>query len=166
MAKKFMLTLIALSALIFSACGGGTPAADPVFDEPGITDPVAPEADPIAPLDDPGMTDEGIAVPETDDGMAMPGDAGTIPVQLNTMDIQMPDSVPMGTVEFQITNANDVEYNFVIEGPGMMAELPGELAPGETDMLVIDVEPGEYTVYSFPADQPDQVTIATFFVAG
>lgn len=159
MYKKLMFTLVALSALVFSACGGGEETA-PVIDEPSMTDPIAPDEDPIMPQDDePGMQDQ-------DEGMMAPEDTNMVPVELGAMDIQMPESVPAGPVEFIVTNTDSVEQHFIIEGPGMMAELPGELAPGETDMLMMDMEPGEYMVYTFPVDQPEQVTMATLFVMG
>jgi hypothetical protein len=157
MYTKFIVSLLVLSALVFSACGGDEP--------PPATDPVMPQEEPVAPVDEP-MQDEELAAPEADDELAIPANGDVIPIELGATDIQVPAAVPAGLVEFQVTNTNDVEMGFGIEGAGVLAELPNELAPGETDVLMVDIAPGEYTVYSYPADQPDQITTTTISVSG
>ena len=74
-------------------------------------------------------------------------EAGTVNVGLIEYQIDMPASVPAGTVTFNITNNGTMEHSFHIEGNGIDQELEPHLQPGESGTLTVDLAPGTYTVY-------------------
>ena len=85
-------------------------------------------------------------------------------VTLADFSINVPESIPSGNVIFEISNEGNVEHSFRIEGP-VEAELDTPLLPGETQQLEVNLEPGDYRIYSPLNDDATQgmdmqVTIA------
>jgi plastocyanin len=82
-------------------------------------------------------------------GPVMAGD-GPIPVvevRLTEFAIQMPTTVPPGSVTFSVTNAGTMEHNFEVEGQGIETKFDTNLKPGETRSLEVDLAAGTYMVY-------------------
>jgi uncharacterized cupredoxin-like copper-binding protein len=70
-----------------------------------------------------------------------------VQIDLTEYSINMPDGLPAGKQEFQVTNHGKEQHSFVIEGPGTHQELPGKLSGGSTGTLDVDLKPGKYEVY-------------------
>ena len=93
------------------------------------------------------------------------GDDNVIVVTLSDFNINLPESIPAGSVVFEVTNEGDVEHGFAIEGNGVEEALEANLQPGETQQLEVNLEPGDYRIYSPAGDDAAQgmdlqVTIA------
>jgi plastocyanin len=71
----------------------------------------------------------------------------TVEVSLTEWAIVMPTSVPAGTVIFTVTNTGTVSHNFEIEGNDVEQTFETDLAPGETRVLEVELQPGTYEVY-------------------
>jgi plastocyanin len=67
-------------------------------------------------------------------------------VILKDYEIVMPESVPPGTVKFNITNAGTHDHNFQIEVNGTRKHLDNDLKPGATGTLVVALTSGTYDV--------------------
>ena len=82
------------------------------------------------------------------EGTPPPGDL-FVEVLLDEFTIAMPDSVPAGTVSFEISNVGEMEHSFAIEGPGLEDgdEIADSLAPTETFVYTAELQPGTYTVW-------------------
>ena len=82
-------------------------------------------------------------------GPASPTAAGgaSVDVTLSEYHIDMPQSVPAGTVSFTVANAGSTAHNFEIEGNGVEKTCAANLHPGETKTLQVDLKPGSYEVY-------------------
>lgn len=137
--------------------------------EPGVSDPVAAPATPPAI----GTTDTS-AAPSTDtaaSGLADAGAAGTtdtanvtppgtavreVRVFLDDMKIEMPTSLPAGSVLFSLVNRGTMDHSFEIEGNGMHERLENPLKPAGTGTLGAELKPGEYQVYCPVAKHSDQ----------
>lgn len=74
------------------------------------------------------------------------GGGESVDVSLTEYSIDMPDSIPAGHVTFNISNDGSETHAFEVEGNGMEEETE-ELAPGGSDTLEVDLEPGTYEVY-------------------
>lgn len=61
--------------------------------------------------------------------------------------IDMPAEVRAGQINFVVTNAGADAHSLVIEGQGLVFELPRPLDPGEATILEANLPPGEYVVY-------------------
>jgi uncharacterized cupredoxin-like copper-binding protein len=59
----------------------------------------------------------------------------------------MPTTIPAGPTTFNITNNGTVAHNFEIEGNGIEESLAANLAPGESGVLELVLDPGTYVVY-------------------
>lgn len=81
--------------------------------------------------------------------------ARSVDVGLTEYRIDMPRSVPAGPTVFHVSNDGTEEHNFEVENGGMEEALDENLAPGETAMLEVDLEPGTYEVYC-PVDDHDE----------
>ncbi len=77
--------------------------------------------------------------------MAMNGD--TVDVALVDFDINMPSTLPAGSVVFRVTNQGSGEHNFEVEGQGNEHVFPQNLEPGETQTMQVDLQQGSYEVY-------------------
>ena len=55
-------------------------------------------------------------------------------------------AVPHGPVRFVVVNAADIAHGFEVEGQGIEEEI-GEIAPGTTDSLTVELHAGEYVIY-------------------
>jgi glucose/arabinose dehydrogenase/uncharacterized cupredoxin-like copper-binding protein len=94
------------------------------------------------------------AAQEEAEGAAGGGEA--IAVSLVDGSIDMPDSIPAGTVTFEVSNDGTMEHSFEIEGQGIEEELEENLEPGAAGSLTVELAPGEYRVYCPVADHAAQ----------
>jgi len=69
-----------------------------------------------------------------------------VEVILKDYEIVMPDSVPPGTVKFNVTNAGTHDHNFQIDIAGTKKHLDSDLKPGATGTLVVALASGTYDV--------------------
>ena len=69
-----------------------------------------------------------------------------VEVILKDYEITMPDSVPPGTVKFNITNAGTHDHNFQIDLKGTKKRLDSDVKPGGTATLVVALTSGTYDV--------------------
>jgi uncharacterized cupredoxin-like copper-binding protein len=46
-----------------------------------------------------------------------------------------------------VSNTGAETHGFEVEGQGIEEELEGELQPGDSGTLEVDLEPGTYTIY-------------------
>jgi uncharacterized cupredoxin-like copper-binding protein len=84
---------------------------------------------------------------EEDTASPLVANEDTIDVTLTEYEIIMPNVVVAGETIFEVTNAGEILHNFEIEGMGIEQEFESNLEPGETDTMVVTLEPGEYRVY-------------------
>jgi hypothetical protein len=61
--------------------------------------------------------------------------------------IDMPAETRAGQVNFVVTNEGAEAHSVVIEGNGLVFELPAPLDSGESSVLSAELPPGEYVVY-------------------
>lgn len=61
--------------------------------------------------------------------------------------IDMPEEIRAGRVNVAVTNEGSEAHGLVIEGQGLLFELPAPLDPGASTVLQADLAPGEYVVY-------------------
>jgi hypothetical protein len=61
--------------------------------------------------------------------------------------IDMPAETRAGQVNFVVTNEGAEAHSVVIEGNGLIFELPAPLDSGESSVLSAELPPGEYVVY-------------------
>jgi hypothetical protein len=61
--------------------------------------------------------------------------------------IDMPTEIRAGKVNFVVTNEGAEAHSVVIEGNGLVFELPTPLDSGESSILSAELPPGEYVVY-------------------
>jgi hypothetical protein len=61
--------------------------------------------------------------------------------------IDMPAETRAGQVNFVVTNEGSEEHSVVIEGNGLVFELPTPLDSGESSILSAELPPGEYVLY-------------------
>jgi len=84
---------------------------------------------------------------EKDDPTNRPAPASPMQdVQLIEYAIRMPESVPAGTVVFNVANAGKEDHGFEIEGPGLETTTQ-LLKRGDTAALEVNLKPGTYTAY-------------------
>jgi uncharacterized cupredoxin-like copper-binding protein len=69
-----------------------------------------------------------------------------VEVELTEYDIDMPESIPAGPTTFEVTNAGEIEHNLQITGEGIDEVFAENLAPGETETMEVDLQPGAYDV--------------------
>ena len=67
-------------------------------------------------------------------------------VQLIEYAIRMPETMPAGTVVFNVANAGKEDHGFEIEGPGVETSTQ-VLKRGDTAALEVNLKPGTYTAY-------------------
>ena len=61
--------------------------------------------------------------------------------------IDMPAEIRAGQVNFVVTNEGSEQHGVVVEGNGLVFELPAPLDSGESSILAAELPPGEYVVY-------------------
>jgi hypothetical protein len=66
--------------------------------------------------------------------------------------IDIPEEIRAGQVNFVVTNEGAEEHSLIVEGNGLVFELPAPLASGESSILSAELPPGEYIVYC-PVDE-------------
>lgn len=74
-------------------------------------------------------------------------EANRVEVSLVEFSIAMSATLPAGLTTFVVTNDGEMTHNFEIEGNGIEESLATDLAPGATDELTVDLQPGSYDVY-------------------
>jgi uncharacterized cupredoxin-like copper-binding protein len=79
-----------------------------------------------------------------------------VAVELVEYEIRMPTTLPTGPTTFEVTNNGSVDHNFRIEGQGIIDGFANDFPPGQTQILELDLAPGEYEVYSPISDFADQ----------
>jgi glucose/arabinose dehydrogenase/uncharacterized cupredoxin-like copper-binding protein len=94
------------------------------------------------------------AVPQT--GTAGAGEARTVDVVLVDGAIEMPATIPAGPLLIRVTNNGTLEHNFEIEGQGIEEEFAQNLAPGETQVMQIQLPPGRYRIYCPVGDHAER----------
>lgn len=82
----------------------------------------------------------------------VPEDAQRIEVSLNEYAIEMPQMTESGTIAFEVTNNGMIDHNFVIEGNDVNVRFDSNIPPGETETLIVELQPGLYDVYCPEAD--------------
>jgi uncharacterized cupredoxin-like copper-binding protein len=70
-----------------------------------------------------------------------------VEVRLSEYKIEMPSSVPTGSVTFRVTNDGQQEHSFEVEGQATESELEANLAPGQSQTLTVDLQAGSYEFY-------------------
>lgn len=134
-----LLGLAAVLALLGVMLMGCPPEAIEEAPEPPLEDPAEIDA-----MEDPAEEPDEIAEMETVEVMLVDGE------------IQMPDTLAAGMYMFDVTNDGELPHNLAIEGQGMEAALDEDLQPGETAMLSVELEAGEYEVYCPVGDHAEQ----------
>ncbi len=61
--------------------------------------------------------------------------------------IDIPEEIRAGQVNFVVTNEGAEQHSLVVEGNGLLFELPAPLDSGESTILSAELPPGEYVVY-------------------
>jgi len=85
-----------------------------------------------------------VGMPEPEPMMEM--EATTVDVSLVEWAIEMPASLPAGTVTFNVTNNGTMGHNFSVEGDGVSHVFDANLVPGETASVTLDLAAGTYVV--------------------
>jgi uncharacterized cupredoxin-like copper-binding protein len=85
-----------------------------------------------------------------------PAEGAAVEVVLTEFAIDMPTSVPAGTVSFDIANSGEMAHNFEIEGGGLEESLDEDLGPNQAETLTVELEAGTYTVYCPIGDHREQ----------
>jgi len=80
----------------------------------------------------------------------------TVEITLVDGEIQMPETLPAGMYMFDVTNEGELVHNVEIEGQGIETMLDDDLQPGESGMLSVELEAGEYEVYCPVGDHAEQ----------
>jgi uncharacterized cupredoxin-like copper-binding protein len=71
----------------------------------------------------------------------------TVEVQLTEYQINMPDTLPAGSVTFNVINAGKEDHSLAVEANGYHGELPEPLKRGDRHPLDVTLKPGTYNVY-------------------
>lgn len=68
----------------------------------------------------------------------------------------MPAAEFSGIIEFDVQNAGTRAGNFAVEGHGIHKEFDAPLAPGESAVMRLDLDAGNYTVFCPVDDHAEQ----------
>lgn len=72
---------------------------------------------------------------------------GEVAVRLREWEVQLShDTVPPGSTTFRVRNTGTVPHAFEVEGQGIEEET-AQIQPGDSAVLSVDLQPGEYTAY-------------------
>jgi hypothetical protein len=85
-----------------------------------------------------------------------PAEGTAVEVVLSEFTIDMPASVPAGSVAFDIANSGTMAHNFEIEGEGIEESLDEDLDPNQAETLTVELAAGTYTVYCPIGDHREQ----------
>jgi uncharacterized cupredoxin-like copper-binding protein len=85
-----------------------------------------------------------------------PAEGTAVEVVLSEFTIEMPTSVPAGSVAFDIANSGAMAHNFEIEGEGIEESLDEDLDPNQAESLTVELAAGTYTVYCPIGDHREQ----------
>lgn len=155
-----ILSLLALSALALTACGGSDEAADstpPPASEPAAAETTSTEA--------PAETSAPPADTEAPAETAAP--SADVAVSLVEWAIETPAEVAAGTVTFDVSNGGSFPHHFAIARGDSYEDLPmsgggvideaaladdflgrtANLQVGETETIEFDLEPGNYVFF-------------------
>ena len=72
--------------------------------------------------------------------------AADVDVTLGKTHMDMPTSVDAGEIVFKVTNAGTEQRQFRISGPGLERYFTQPLPPGESQRMIVNLEPGVYKV--------------------
>lgn len=112
--------------------------------ESADTDAAAPAASAAAPA-------ATTAAPATTAATATPGD---VQITETEFKIDMPATLTAGPHTFDITNSGEFKHNIHIEGEGIEEVKSGDIEPGGTGQVSVDLPAGTYEVYcSVPTHQ-------------
>jgi uncharacterized cupredoxin-like copper-binding protein len=75
------------------------------------------------------------------------GMGNMVEVSLIDGEIEMPQQLSAGPVTFNVTNNGTTEHGFDIEGQDVEEEIEGNLQPGESGSLTVELAAGEYRAY-------------------
>lgn len=99
------------------------------------------------PQDNVGPSGEPTSTPPGGPPAGMPrSGANVVPVTLTEYEIDMDASISGGATAFEVTNEGATFHNFRVQGEATDVSLPSDLAPGETVVLEVVLEPGDYVV--------------------
>ncbi len=142
------LTLCMFCGTVLIACSQQQPRADTGTVGGLYGDEATPDAAGVTPAP------AEVAPAASPTAVAQPGDQ--VAVSLTEYTIDMPTSLPAGTITFMVTNNGTVAHNFAIEGQGIEEEFEQNLQPGATATMQVDLQPGSYTVYCPVANHREQ----------
>lgn len=105
---------------------------------------------------------------ETDTGFVrdptMLDDPQRVRVTLDDYVIEMPDTVPSGTLVFEANNRGTQDHSLEVEGQGVHQALPDPADPGNTMELTVDLQPGTYRMYCPVGDHAERGMEKTIIV--
>jgi hypothetical protein len=93
----------------------------------------------------------GLPPPATDAGAVV----NQVHVALRDHQVEMPEQLPMGLTDFMVTNHGATMHSFVLEGQGIEARLQGQIDPGASMLMRVDLVPGSYRAYC-PVDDHEE----------
>lgn len=102
------------------------------------------------------VTDNTPIIEEEEAPSPLVANEDTIEVQLSEYSIEMPNPITAGETIFRVTNVGEIPHNFEVEGNGIEKEFETSLEPGETETMVLELEPGTYEVYCPIGDHAEQ----------
>lgn len=70
-----------------------------------------------------------------------------VDVSLTEFAIDMPTTLPVGKVRFNVTNNGTVPHSFVLESEGISKRLANNVPPDDSAKLNADLKPGTYAVF-------------------
>ena len=93
--------------------------------------------------------EESASTTATGSAMDMTGmNAATVDVELTEWGIDLkPASAKAGMIHFMVKNTGKAPHNFGIRGNGVDEKLTKDLAPGESEMLMVTIKAGKYETY-------------------
>lgn len=145
MMNRTWLALPVAALLLTTACPGDRRTDESQNSPPKTSTSLSnPKAEPQN-----SSTMDAVAPQNTSNPTARIGGAAeqTIDVQLTEYEIRMPDTLHAGANRLKVVNAGKENHNFVIEGPGVSSKLANDLTRGDTSEVVVNLQPGQYTVY-------------------
>jgi hypothetical protein len=74
--------------------------------------------------------------------------AAAVDVSLGKTHMEMPTSVDAGEIVFKVTNIGTEQRQFRISGPGLERYFTQPLPPGESQRMIVNLDPGVYKVES------------------
>jgi uncharacterized cupredoxin-like copper-binding protein len=73
-------------------------------------------------------------------------DGAVVEVNLKEYEIDMPDSIPAGSVTFKVSNTGNHDHTIRIEGNGIDRKIEPNMKGGETKELQVTLTAGQYKI--------------------